>query len=82
VWLAGGLYVIAQLALTRTAWGRRVTHVGGERSKFARIQWSPTSSPTKASVYAVAGLFSAIAGNGADLWTGRRRREHGQPTAG
>jgi len=60
VWLAGGLYVIAQLALTRTAWGRRVTHVGAN-VEVARISGVDVVA-TKASVYAVAGLFSAIAG--------------------
>ncbi len=60
VWLAGGLYVIAQVALTRTAWGRRVVHVGAN-VEVARIS-GVNVVRTRTSVYLVAGLFSAIAG--------------------
>jgi ribose transport system permease protein len=60
VWLAVVLYVIAQIAVTRTAWGRRVVHVG------ANVEVARTSGVnvvrTRTSVYAVAGLFSAVAG--------------------
>jgi ribose transport system permease protein len=60
VWLAGALYVIAQIALTRTAWGRRVVHVGAN-VEVARIS-GVNVVRTRTSVYLVAGLFSAIAG--------------------
>ncbi|MFE4369784.1 ABC transporter permease [Streptomyces sp. NPDC056835] len=60
VWLAVGLYVIAQLALTRTAWGRRVVHVGAN-VEVARIGGVDVAR-TKTSVYAVGGLSSAMAG--------------------
>ncbi|MEV6924805.1 ABC transporter permease [Dactylosporangium sp. NPDC051485] len=60
VWLAIALYVVAQVALTRTAWGRRVVHVGAS-AEVARISGVDVAR-TRASVYAVAGLFSAIAG--------------------
>ena len=60
VWLAGALYVIAQIALTRTAWGRRVVHVGAN-VEVARIS-GVNVARTRTSVYLVAGLFSAIAG--------------------
>jgi ribose/xylose/arabinose/galactoside ABC-type transport system permease subunit len=60
VWLAAALYVLAQIALTRTAWGRRVVHVGAN-VEVARIS-GVNVVRTRTSVYAVAGLFSAIAG--------------------
>jgi ribose transport system permease protein len=60
VWLAVVLYVIAQIAVTRTAWGRRVVHVGAN-VEVARIS-GVNVVRTRTSVYAVAGLFSAIAG--------------------
>jgi ribose transport system permease protein len=60
VWLAVVLYVIAQIALTRTAWGRRVVQVGAN-VEVARIS-GVNVVRTRTSVYAVAGLFSAIAG--------------------
>lgn len=60
VWLAVVLYAVAQLVLTRTAWGRRVLHVGAN-VEVARVSGIDVTR-TKASVYAVAGLFSAIAG--------------------
>ena len=60
VWLAAALYVLAQIALTRTAWGRRVVHVGAN-VEVARVS-GVNVVRTKTSVYAVAGLFSAIAG--------------------
>ncbi|GAA4613074.1 ribose ABC transporter permease [Actinoallomurus liliacearum] len=60
VWLAVGLYVLAQLALTRTAWGRRVVYVGAN-AEVARISGVDVAR-TKTSVYAVAGLSSAMAG--------------------
>jgi len=60
VWLAVVLYVIAQIAVTRTAWGRRVLHVGAS-VEVARIS-GVNVVRTRTSVYAVAGLFSAIAG--------------------
>jgi ribose/xylose/arabinose/galactoside ABC-type transport system permease subunit len=60
VWLAGVLYVIAQVVLTRTAWGRRVVHVGAN-VEVARIS-GVNVVRTRTSVYLVAGLFSAIAG--------------------
>jgi ribose/xylose/arabinose/galactoside ABC-type transport system permease subunit len=60
VWLAGVLYVIAQIVLTRTAWGRRVVHVGAN-VEVARIS-GVNVVRTRTSVYLVAGLFSAIAG--------------------
>jgi ribose transport system permease protein len=60
VWLAVVLYVIAQIALTRTAWGRRVVHVGAN-VEVARIS-GVNVVRTRMTVYAVAGLFSAIAG--------------------
>jgi ribose/xylose/arabinose/galactoside ABC-type transport system permease subunit len=60
VWLAVMLYVIAQVVLTRTAWGRRVVHVGAN-VEVARISGLNVEH-TRTSVYVVAGLFSAIAG--------------------
>ena len=60
VWLAVVLYVVAQVVLTRTAWGRRVVHVGAN-VEVARIS-GVNVARTTTSVYAVAGLFSAIAG--------------------
>jgi len=60
VWLAVALYVVAQIVLTRTAWGRRVVHVGAN-VEVARIS-GVNVVRTRTSVYAVAGLFSAIAG--------------------
>jgi ribose transport system permease protein len=60
VWLAVVLYVIAQIVLTRTAWGRRVAHVGAN-VEVARIS-GVNVVRTRTSVYLVAGLFSAIAG--------------------
>jgi len=60
VWLALLLYVIAQIALTRTAWGRRIVHVGAN-VEVARIS-GVNVVRTRIGVYAVAGLFSAIAG--------------------
>jgi ribose transport system permease protein len=60
VWLAIVLYVVAQTVLTRTAWGRRVLHVGAN-VEVARIS-GVNVARTRTSVYAVAGLFSAIAG--------------------
>jgi ribose transport system permease protein len=60
VWLAGVLYVITQIVLTRTAWGRRVVHVGAN-VEVARIS-GVNVARTRTSVYVVAGLFSAIAG--------------------
>jgi ribose transport system permease protein len=60
VWMTLGLYVIAQIALTRTAWGRRVLLLGANED-VARINGVHVAR-VKASVYAVAGLFSALAG--------------------
>ncbi|MFC1442251.1 ABC transporter permease [Streptacidiphilus sp. N1-10] len=60
VWLAVVLYAVAQTVLTCTAWGRRVLHVGAD-VEVARISGVPVTR-TRASVYAVAGLFSSIAG--------------------
>lgn len=60
VWLAVVLYVIAQIALTRTAWGRRVAHVGAN-VEVARISGVNVVRTTM-SAYMVAGLFSAVAG--------------------
>lgn len=60
VWLAGVLYVLAQIVLTHTVWGRRVVHVGANL-EVARIS-GVNVVRTRTSVYAVAGLFSAIAG--------------------
>jgi len=60
VWLAVVLYVIAQIVLTRTAWGRRVAHVGAN-VEVARIS-GVNVARTRISVYVVAGLFSATAG--------------------
>ncbi|MFF6958247.1 ABC transporter permease [Streptomyces sp. NPDC008317] len=60
VWMTVGLYVVAQVALTRTAWGRRVLLLGASE-EVARI--NGVNVPLmKTSVYAVAGLFSALAG--------------------
>lgn len=58
--IAISLYIIAQLALTTTAWGRRVMLFGASR-EASRISGSPIGW-IEASVYAVAGGFSAIAG--------------------
>ncbi|WP_238014446.1 ABC transporter permease [Dactylosporangium sp. AC04546] len=60
VWLTVVLYVLAQVVLTRTAWGRRVVHVGAN-VEVARISGVDVVRTT-AAVYAVAGLFSATAG--------------------
>ncbi|HTJ37768.1 MAG TPA: ABC transporter permease [Dactylosporangium sp.] len=60
VWLALALYVVAQVVLTRTAWGRRVVHVGAN-AEVARISGVDVAR-TRIGVYAVAGLFSAVAG--------------------
>jgi ribose transport system permease protein len=60
VWLAVVLYVLAQVVLTRTVWGRRVVHVGAN-PEVARIG-GVNVARTRTSVYAVAGLFSATAG--------------------
>jgi ribose transport system permease protein len=59
-WLAAALFVIAQVVLTRTAWGRRVVYVGAN-VEVARIS-GVNVVRIRTSVYAVAGLFSAIAG--------------------
>jgi len=58
--IAIALFVAAQLALTRTTWGRRVILVGANRNA-ARISGVNTRFVLW-SVYAVAGLFSGIAG--------------------
>jgi ribose transport system permease protein len=55
-----GLYVVAQLVLSLTAWGRRVILLGASR-KTSVISGSPVAG-VEISVYVVAGLFSAIAG--------------------
>jgi ribose/xylose/arabinose/galactoside ABC-type transport system permease subunit len=60
VWMTLGLYVVAQIVLTRTAWGRRVLLLGANED-VARIN-GVNVTLTKAGVYAVAGLFSALAG--------------------
>jgi ribose transport system permease protein len=60
VWLAVVLYVVAQIVLTRTTWGRRVVHVGASVD-VARIS-GVNVVRTTTSVYAVAGFFSAVAG--------------------
>ena len=60
VWLAVVLYVLAQIVLTRTAWGRRVVHVGAD-IEVARIS-GVNVVRIRTSTYAVAGFFSAIAG--------------------
>ncbi|GAA2014367.1 ABC transporter permease [Catenulispora yoronensis] len=60
VWVALVLYVLAQIALTRTVWGRRVLHVGAN-PEVARIS-GVNVVRTRTSVYMVAGLFSAAAG--------------------
>jgi len=60
VWLAVVLYVVAQIALTRTAWGRRIVYVGANVD-VARISGVNVVA-ARTSAYAVAGLFSAIAG--------------------
>jgi ribose transport system permease protein len=60
VWLAIALYVVAQVALTRTAWGRRVLHVGAN-AEVARISGVDVDR-IRISGYAAAGLCSAIAG--------------------
>ncbi len=54
------LFVLAQLALTRTTWGRRVQLLGAN-SETARISGVDVRFVTW-SVYAVAGVFSGIAG--------------------
>jgi len=54
------LFVFAQLALTRTTWGRRVQLLGAN-SETARISGVDVRFVTW-SVYAVAGVFSGIAG--------------------
>src|SRR6266550_1830658 len=58
--LTVALFVLAQLALTRTTWGRRVQLLGAN-SETARISGVDVRFVTW-SVYAVAGLFSGIAG--------------------
>lgn len=60
VGLAILLYVVTQLALSATAWGRRVILLGASR-ETSRVSGSPIGW-VEASVYAVAGGFSAIAG--------------------
>jgi ribose transport system permease protein len=60
VGLAIVLYVVAQLVLSATAWGRRVILLGASR-KTSRVSGSPVGW-IEASVYGVAGAFSAIAG--------------------
>ena len=60
VWLAVALYIVAQVALTRTAWGRRVLLVGAN-VQVARIS-GVNIGRTVNSVYVVAGVFSAAAG--------------------
>lgn len=60
VWLAVALFIAAQLALTGTGWGRRVMLVGANR-EVARISGINVAGTTM-SVYAVAGMFSALAG--------------------
>jgi ribose transport system permease protein len=54
------LFVLAQIALTRTTWGRHVQLLGAN-SKAARISGVDVRFMTW-SVYAVAGVFSGIAG--------------------
>jgi len=54
------LFVVAQIALTRTTWGRRVQLLGAN-PKAARISGVDVRFVTW-SVYAVAGVFSGIAG--------------------
>jgi ribose transport system permease protein len=54
------LFVLAQIALTRTTWGRRVQLIGAN-SKAAQISGIDVKFVTW-SVYAVAGVFSGIAG--------------------
>ncbi|WP_329373339.1 ABC transporter permease [Streptomyces sp. NBC_00669] len=60
VWMTLGLYVCAQIALTRTAWGRRVILLGASE-EVARVN-GVSVGRVKVGVYAVAGLFSALAG--------------------
>jgi ribose transport system permease protein len=60
VWITLVLYVLAQTVLTRTAWGRRVTLVGAN-IEVARIS-GVNVTRTTTSVYAIAGLFSGLAG--------------------
>jgi ribose transport system permease protein len=60
VWLAILLYVAAQIALTRTLWGRRVTLVGAN-TEVARVS-GVNVARTTIGVYTVAGLFSGLAG--------------------
>jgi ribose transport system permease protein len=60
VWLAVALYAVAHVVLTSTAWGRRVVHVGAN-VEVARVS-GVNVVRTRTTVYAVAGLFSAIAG--------------------
>jgi len=54
------LFVLAQIALTRTTWGRRVQLLGAN-AKAAQISGVDVRFVTW-SVYAVAGVFSGIAG--------------------
>jgi ribose transport system permease protein len=54
------LFVLAQIVLTRTTWGRRVQLLGAN-AKAARISGVDVRFVTW-SVYAVAGVFSGIAG--------------------
>lgn len=54
------LYVLAQIALTRTTWGRRLQLLGAN-AKAAEISGVDVRF-VRWSVYAVAGLFSGIAG--------------------
>jgi ribose transport system permease protein len=58
--LAGILFVMMQFLLTCTTWGRRVILVGANR-ETARISGVHVRR-VEASVYVIAGLFSAIAG--------------------
>jgi ribose transport system permease protein len=60
VWLAVVLYVVAQIVLTRTVWGRHIVQVGAS-VEVARVS-GVNVVRTRTGVYAVAGLFSAIAG--------------------
>jgi len=58
--IALGFFVLAQIALSRTTWGRRVMLLGAN-PRAARVSGINTTFVTW-SVYAVAGLFSGIAG--------------------
>jgi len=58
--ITAALFVLAQIALTRTTWGRRVQLLGAN-AKAAQISGVDVRFVTW-SVYAVAGVFSGIAG--------------------